>query len=118
MVKDEKVISALLSSPTIKTASEKCGLSESAIYARLKKPVFRKKYDEAREALLRESRDALLRRTSSAVETLGFLSDFAKSEQVRLNASESIIRTVLKLNEQLDVLQRIKALEDLYSNED
>lgn len=117
MVRDEKVISALLSCHSIRDASEKCGLSESAIYQRLKKPKFKKKYDEARMELLKENRDALLRRVSSAVENLGFLSDFAKSEQVRLNASESIIRIVLKLNEQLDILQRIEALERLNEHE-
>lgn len=38
-VTDNALISALLSSPTIKSASEQVGLSEQAVYQRLRKEI-------------------------------------------------------------------------------
>ena len=44
--------------------------------------------------------------------------DPANSAQVRLNASEAIIRTSLKLTEQVDILQRIEKLEEQTREQD
>ena len=47
-VTDNQLISALLSSATIKQASDEVGLSEQSVYSRLRKPDFRKKLQSAR----------------------------------------------------------------------
>lgn len=112
MVRDEAVIEALMTSPSIRKASAKCGLSESAIYQRLRKPEFIKKYDHARLELLQRNRDRLQQHVLTAVETLGTLAESAKSEQTRLNAAEAVIRMSLKLTEQTDILRRLEALEE------
>ena len=50
--KDEKILAALIASPTIRAASEACGISETVIYGRLRDDVFRQRYDAARLELL------------------------------------------------------------------
>lgn len=47
-VTDNQLISALLSCPTIKLASDEVGLSEQSVYSRLRKPDFRTKLQNAR----------------------------------------------------------------------
>ena len=53
--KDELIIAALLSNPTVRAAAAVCGISETQIYSRLRKPAFKEKYDQARLELLQQS---------------------------------------------------------------
>ena len=58
---DEIILAALLSTPTVRAASQACGVSESVIYSRLKEPDFRERYDkERREMLTRAQRPCKL----------------------------------------------------------
>ncbi len=110
--KDEKIIAALLANPTIRAASSACGISESQIYARLRTPEFKARYDEARRGLVERSAAALQSRLAGAVETMGSICEDAEAAaQVRLNAADAIIRNSLKLTEQADILSRLEELE-------
>ena len=40
--KDELILAALLINPTVRAASQACGVSESQIYARLRNDAFKK----------------------------------------------------------------------------
>ena len=111
MVSDEKLITALLTAPNIRAASKICGLSESAVYSRMRKPKFRAMYNDRRTHLMEESYNVLLQHLHSAVNTMGSLAATAQNEQTRLNAAEAIIRCGLRLNEQLDIMRRLEALE-------
>ena len=51
--KDEIIIAALISNPTVAAAA--CGVSETQIYARLRNAAFKEKYDAARRELLEQS---------------------------------------------------------------
>ncbi|MDE7245108.1 MAG: hypothetical protein K2O18_14205 [Oscillospiraceae bacterium] len=111
--KDEKIIAALLSSPTIRAASAACGISESQIYTRLRNPEFKRKYDKARGELLDRNTAALQSQIGAAIETMGQIcNDTETAAQVRLNAADAIIRNSLKLTEQNDILTRLEALEE------
>ena len=111
--KDEIIISALLSNPTIKAAATSCGLSERTVYDRLSEPQFKAKFDKARVELLEQHCYRLQQLIGSAVEEMARIAtDKENSAQVRLNASESIIRNSLKLTEQVDILRRIERLEN------
>lgn len=112
--KDERIIAALIASPTIKAAAVSCGVSERQIYERLSKPAFRERYDKARHELLDHATAALQGHLSAAVETMAEIAnDQEASQQTRLNASEAIIRNTLKLTEQADIIARLDALERL-----
>lgn len=110
--KDELILAALLSSPTVRAASNACGVSESQIYARLRNEGFKKKYDEARKEILDQNTAALQGHLGIAIETLAeIVKDKEASQQTRLNAAEAIIRNSLKLTEQTDIIARLDALE-------
>ena len=112
--KDEKIIAALISTPTIRAASEVCGVSETQIYARLRLPEFKARYDKARRELLERNTAALQGHLGAAIETMGQIcTDPETAPQVRLNAADAIIRNSLKLTEQTDIISRIEALEAL-----
>lgn len=96
----------------IRAAAEACGTSESQIYARLRIPEFKARYDEARRELLERNTAALQAHLGAAIETMGQIcTDAETAPQVRLNAADAIIRNSLKLTEQADILARLAALE-------
>lgn len=112
--KDEIILSALLTTPTVKEASKKSGISESIIYSRLKEPGFKSRYDSARLDVLEENKTALQHHIGKAVECISeIIDDKTATPQTRLNASESIIRNSLKMTEQVDILKRLDSLEKL-----
>ena len=53
--KDEAILAALLSNQTTKAAAAACGIGETQIYARLRDPAFKKRYDTARLEMLDEA---------------------------------------------------------------
>ena len=110
--KDELILAALLINPTVRAASQACGVSESQIYARLRNDAFKKKYDQARKELLEQNTAALQGHLGVAIDTLAeIVQDGKASQQTRLNAAEAIIRNCLKLTEQTDIIARLDALE-------
>lgn len=110
--KDEKIIAALIANPTVRAASDACGVSETQIYARMRNPEFKSRYDEARRDLLKSNTAALQSHLAGAIETMWQIcADTETAPQVRLNAADAIIRNSLKLTEQLDILSRLEELE-------
>lgn len=103
---------ALIANPTIRAASDACGISETQIYARLRIPGFKARYDKARRELLERNTAALQAHLGAAIETMGQIcGDTDTAPQVRLNAADAVIRNSLKLTEQNDVLRRRDELE-------
>ena len=112
--KDELILAALLINPTVRAASQACGVSESVIYSRLKEPDFRERYDKERREMLTQSAAALQTHLGAAIEAMGeIVNDKETNPQTRLNAAEAVIRNTLKLTERTDVLDRLDALERL-----
>lgn len=110
--KDEKILAALLSSPTVRGASAVCGTSETQIYARLRNPEFKARYDKARRELLERATTALQVHLVTAIEVMGAIcADVETAPQVRLNAATAIINSCLRMTEQNDILGRLDALE-------
>lgn len=110
--KDEIIIAALLSNPTVRAAAAACGVSETQIYARLRSQKFKEKYDRARHELLEQNAAALQGHVSAAIDAMGdIVNDQEAPQQVRLNAAEAIMRNSLKLTEQTEILSRLDALE-------
>ena len=111
-VKDEVVLAALISSPSIKAASLACGLCETQIFARLRDPEFSKLYKQARRDILAGCTAAVQSQLGEAVETIaGSMRDEKTPAQTRLAAAESLLRNALKLNEHSDFVERLEAVE-------
>lgn len=110
--KDEIIIAALLNNPKINLAAAACGISETQIYARLRNPEFKKKYDEARRELLTQAVTYLQAALCEAVEKMReIMHDPDASQQTQLNAAECLARNCLKFTEQADILAEIEELK-------
>lgn len=110
--KDELIIAALTSNPTVRAAAAACGVSESQIYARLRQPAFKEKYDNARREMLAQSTAYIQGMVGDAVQKMrDIMNDPNASAQVQLNAAEAITRNNLKLTEQTDVLAQLAELK-------
>ena len=110
--KDEIIIAALLSNPTVKAAAAACGVSETVIYDRLRTKAFKEKYDTARREVLEQSAAFIQGMVSEAIQKMhDVMNDPNASQQVQLNAAEAITRNCLKLTEQADILTQLAELQ-------
>lgn len=113
-VTDNQLISALLSSATIKQASDEVGLSEQSVYSRLRKPDFRKKLQNARTTQFQVISSKLEDANFKALDTLiNILDDSEVSAGIKVRASQTLLDLSLKNREQADIISRIENLEQM-----
>lgn len=118
-VTDNQLISALLSCPTIKLASESVGLSEQAVYSRLRKPDFREKLQNARNDQFQVISSKLEDANFKALDTLvRILDDKEVSAGVRVRASQTLLDLSLKNREQADIISRIQSIEEMLKSQE
>lgn len=118
-VTDNQLISALLSCPTIKLASESVGLSEQAVYSRLRKPDFREKLQNARTTQFQVVSSKLENANFKALDTLiNILDDSETSAGIKVKASQTLLDLSLKNREQIDVISRIENLEEMLKSQE
>lgn len=113
-VTDNQLISALLISPTIKQASDKVGLTEQSVYSRLRKPEFREKLQNARNTQFEVISNKLEDANFKALDTLiNILEDIKVPAGVKVKASQIILDLSLRNREQVDILKRIRDIENM-----
>lgn len=118
-VTDNALISALLSCPTIKLASESVGLSEQAVYSRLRKIDFREKLQSTRNDQFQVISSKLEDANFKALDTLiNILDDSEVSAGIKVKASQTLLVLSLKNREQIDVISRIENLEEMLKNQE
>lgn len=118
-VTDNQLISALLSSATIKQASDEVGLSEQSVYSRLRKPDFRKKLQSARNDQFQVISSKLEDANFKALDTLiNILDDKEVSAGVKVRASQTLLDLSLRNREQADILTRIQNLEEMLKSQE
>ena len=118
-VTDNQLISALLSSATIKQASESVGLSEQSVYSRLRKPDFRTKLQNARNDQFQVISSKLEDANFKALDTLiNILDDSEVSAGIKVKASQTLLDLSLKNREQIDVISRIENLEEMLKSQE
>ena len=112
--KTEKIISSLLSFPTIKEAAKNLKMAESTLYNYLKDDEFKIKYNKAKTSMLSQTTGYLQSNMTKATENIvNMISNEEVPPQVRLNASKAVLEYGLKLTENIDILPRIEQLEKL-----
>ena len=118
-VTDNQLISALLTCPTIKVASEEVGLSEQAVYSRLRKPDFRTKLQNARDTQFQVISSKIEDANFKALDTLiNILDDSEVSAGIKVKASQTLLDLSLKNREQIDVISRIENLEEMLKSQE
>lgn len=113
MTSQARALEALLSSSTVREASHLAGVSERQVYRWLALPEFRAKLKAGERERIESAMRCLSSLTGEAVSALA--SVLAEPEQYGANikrlAAVSIIELMLKAREQLDIDERLEALE-------
>ena len=113
-ITDNQLISALLSSATIKQASDEVGLSEQSVYSRLRKPDFREKLQNARNDQFQVISSKIEDANFKALDTLiNILDDKEVSAGIKVRAAQTLLDLSLKNREQADIISRIQNLEEM-----
>lgn len=116
--KRELLLAALLSCMTVREAAATAGMSESAVYAWLKKDDFKAELDRRRSEIVTDTKNYLQSRLREVTDTiLRIMNDPDAPPQTRLNAASEAFRNTMKLIEAGDILSRLDALEAA-ANED
>ena len=112
--KDEQILAALLSCGTVAEAEKISGVSRATIYNRLADEAFKAEYDRRRFMALDEACNALKATLTEAVDTIRqIIKDEENPSQIRLNACGLVLQNCLKYVQQVEIVSRIEALENM-----
>lgn len=112
--KDEQILAALLSCGTVAEAEKISGVSRATIYNRLADESFKAEYDRRRFMVLDEACNALKATLTEAVDTIRqIIKDEENPSQIRLNACGLVLQNCLKYVQQVEIVSRIEALENM-----
>lgn len=108
------ILEALLQTSTRTEAANVAGVNRETVAKLLARPDFREEYNRRREDMLQASCSAL---QSSMLTAVQVLADIMQDEETpagnRITAAKSVLEYGVKLTEQIDLLDRLGALEQL-----
>ena len=110
--KQEALISALLTAPSLADAAQTAGIGEVTAWRWLKDATFQAAYREARRAVVQHAITQVQQATGEAVETLRrVMQDPEAPASAKVSAAKNILDTAVKAVELEDLEARITALE-------
>ena len=99
---NEKIISALITNPTVESAAKACGISPRTIQNRMRNKEFRSLYFEARNEVLRSAVYTCNNMISDAFQTMrDIMNDNEVKPEIRLKTAETVIATAFDLSGRL-----------------
>lgn len=112
MKNDEKILAALVTAGSVRTAASVAGVSESTIRNRLKDADFRAAYEAIKSELLQGATASMLSKLETATETIAdVMNDAENPANVRVSAADSLLRHCLRYLATADIERRLSALE-------
>ena len=116
--KEETLIAALLTSPTVKAASAATEIPESTIYSYLRKPDFKKRYREAKADVVHQATTYLQGKTAEILEVITEIANNKEIHpQTRLTACRTLLEYSLKFTETSDIVEQIQELKAEFDEE-
>lgn len=110
--KEELILSALLSCPTIKEAAEKSTVPARTINDYLAKPEFMARYQAAKADLVKRASDKIQGKMSKAVDVIDeLMEDEETPPAVRLNAAKTLLEYGVEIHKNEQIIERIVRLE-------
>jgi len=110
--KQEALISALLTAPSLAAAAQTAGIGEVTAWRWLKEPTFQTAYRDARRAVVQQAITQVQQATGEAVETLRtVMQDPEAPASAKVSAAKNILDMAVKAVELEDLEARIAALE-------
>ena len=111
--KMQKALLALLTNPTKEQAAAAAGITSKTLRKFLDDTEFQAAYRAAFSGLVADAVRQAQRAISPSLTTLEeIMKDDEQNGQIRVSAARSLLEFSLKATEQLDILERIKSLED------
>jgi predicted ArsR family transcriptional regulator len=109
---DPILLVQLAGGASIKQAAEAVGISERTARRRMKDDVFVARLEELRQRCFERALDRLGQLGTAAVDTLESLLDAAVSPTVRLGAARAVLEYGLRLRDEIELEERLRALEE------
>lgn len=101
-ISNEQIIATLLNSGTIKEASINAGISERAIYDRMKSGEFQELYKSAKADMIRNAVTSINKHLSEAIKTIAeIMKDEDNNAAIRLQAAQTILNNADKFAQRL-----------------
>ncbi|MBA4121490.1 MAG: hypothetical protein H0X72_03365 [Acidobacteria bacterium] len=107
----EKILIALIETPSIREASKKSGIGEATIYRYLQDKDFLAEYRNARRQTVESAIAQMQSAASEAVERLKEL-QYCENPAVAARCAQIIFENSIKGMETTDILQRLEMLEN------
>lgn len=112
--KQEKAIAALLTHSTKQEAAKAAGIDPRTLRRYFEDVEFQKAYREAFSGLVEDATRKAQQSIAPALQVLRELSeDGGEAGQVRVSAARSLLEYSLRLTEQLDIMTKLKELEEV-----
>lgn len=108
--KMETAIAALLLKPTLQTAAQEVGISETTLWRWLQQPDFQKSYRQARRQVVEGATARLQQATGAAVEALERNLKCGEPS-AEIAAAREIIRQAVQAVEVWELIERLEELE-------
>lgn len=113
-VRQELAINELLKGNSIAQSAKNVGVSEATLNRWLANTEFKVVLNERKSLIVDNCIDKINLLGNKAITVLdNMLDDEKVSSNVRLNASKSILDMILKFNEQRNIMDKMKEIEDL-----
>lgn len=113
--RQHSALSALMSEPTIRKASEASGVPEKTMYTWLRDASFQAEYRVMRREATQQAIARLQQFSASAAATMVSLMASGNPAAIRLAAARSVLEYAVKAVEIEDIQQRLEALEARYA---
>lgn len=112
--RQQKALAALIRAPTRAEAAAEAGVGVSTLRRWMKEDVeFQTAYREALTELLEDAAAQGKQNISRALDVLAKIMEDGENSQVKVSAARTALEYSLKLSEQVDVLTRIAAIENV-----
>ncbi len=112
----EKVLVALLETPSVRDAAKSSGVSEATIYNFLRDSEFKTAYRNARRQTVETAIAQMQNSASEAVERLKEL-QYCENPAVAARCAQIIFENSIKGMETLDILERLEVLENEFTKQ-
>lgn len=113
-IKQELAINELIKGNSIVDSAKNIGISEATLNRWLANKEFKKELNIRKQHIIDSCIDKVNLMGDKAINVLNdILDDKKASYNVRLNASKSILDMILKFNEQKNIIDKIKEIEEL-----
>lgn len=115
----KKALAALIRAPTLAAAAAEAGVGVSTLRRWMREDtVFVTAYRTALDELLQDASAQSKKNLSTALDVLAQIMENGENSQARIAAAKATIEYSLRLNEAVDVVERLARLEESLGGED